>query len=65
MIILSEFLSTTFPRAYAILLGAVFLFVVYFLPHGIAGVMEPLWHRYKAWRTSPRGPTVNAEGAGQ
>lgn len=65
MIILSEFLSTTFPRAYAILLGAVFLFVVYFLPHGIAGVMEPLWHRYKAWRTSPRSPTVNAGGAGQ
>jgi hypothetical protein len=65
MIILSEFLSTTFPRAYAILLGAVFLFVVYFLPHGIAGVIEPLWHRFKAWRVASRGEPVNAGGAGR
>ncbi len=65
MIILSEFLSTTFPRAYAILLGAVFLFVVYFLPHGIAGVIEPLWHRFKAWRTAPRGTAVSTGDAGQ
>lgn len=62
MIILLEFLSTTFPRAYAILLGAIFLFVVYFLPHGIAGVIEPLWHKFKARRAASCRETANAEG---
>lgn len=62
MIILSEFLSTTFPRVYAIILGAVFLFIVYFLPHGIAGVIEPLWQRFKSrWKMS-RGDAASAEG---
>jgi branched-chain amino acid transport system permease protein len=65
MIILSEYLSTTFPRVYAILLGAIFLFVVYFLPHGIAGVIEPLWHKFKARRPAPGGETAGAEGVNQ
>jgi branched-chain amino acid transport system permease protein len=62
MIILSEFLSTTFPRVYAIILGAVFLFIVYFLPHGIAGVIEPLWQRFKAWWKAPRREPASTEG---
>jgi branched-chain amino acid transport system permease protein len=61
MIILSEFLSTTFPRVYAILLGAVFLFIVYFLPHGIAGVIEPAWRRIRSRRSASRGDAT-AEG---
>jgi branched-chain amino acid transport system permease protein len=64
MIILAEFLSTTFPRAYAIILGAVFLFIVYFLPHGIAGVIEPLWHRFRSrWSTTDKD-AAQPKGAG-
>jgi branched-chain amino acid transport system permease protein len=62
MIILSEFLSTTFPRVYAIILGAVFLLIVYFLPHGIAGVIERLWHRFKSRRSASRSDSTGTEG---
>lgn len=64
MIILSEFLSTTFPRLYAIILGAVFLFIVYFLPHGIAGVIEQVWHRVRSRAPATAKDAAQAEGAG-
>jgi branched-chain amino acid transport system permease protein len=47
MVIVSEYLSTTFPRVYAILLGGIFLLIVYFLPHGVAGVLESAWARLR------------------
>jgi branched-chain amino acid transport system permease protein len=48
IVVISEFLSTTFPRAYAILLGGIFLLIVYFLPNGVAGIVEGCWGHLKA-----------------
>jgi len=59
IVVLSEFLSTTFPRAYAILLGGIFLLIVYFLPNGVAGIVEGGWGRLKA----RFGPTCATPGA--
>jgi len=43
--ILSELLSTRFPQGYVILLGLVFMAVIYVLPQGLAGATEALWRR--------------------
>ena len=53
MIVVSEYLSTTFPRAYTIILGAIFLLIVYYLPHGIVGIVEAAWRRFVG-RARPR-----------
>lgn len=43
--ILSELLSTRLPQAYVILLGLVFMAVIYVLPQGLAGAVSALWRR--------------------
>ena len=40
LVFLFEFLSAHFPNAYSILLGAVFILIVYVVPNGIAAVMR-------------------------
>ena len=51
--LLFEFLMARFPNHFSILLGLVFLFIVYGLPNGIAGLIEgsrPAWRRLRERR---------------
>jgi branched-chain amino acid transport system permease protein len=43
LIILSELLQTQFPLWYSVLLGLVFMVIVYFLPRGTTGLLEDAW----------------------
>jgi branched-chain amino acid transport system permease protein len=43
LIMLSELLQTEFPFWYNILLGLVFMIVIYFLPRGVTGLLEDGW----------------------
>jgi branched-chain amino acid transport system permease protein len=43
LIALSELLQTEFPFWYSILLGLVFMIIIYFVPHGITGLLEDGW----------------------
>jgi branched-chain amino acid transport system permease protein len=43
LIILSEQLQTEFPFWYSVLLGLVFMVIVYFLPRGATGLIEDGW----------------------
>jgi len=43
LIILSELLQTEFPFWFSILLGVVFMVIVYFLPRGVTGLIEDGW----------------------
>ena len=43
LIILSELLQTEFPFWYSILLGLVFMVIIYFLPDGVTGLIEDGW----------------------
>lgn len=64
MIVASEYLSTTFPRAYTIILGGIFLLIVYYLPHGIAGVVEGGWrHMIASFRPTRIRHADHPEGA--
>jgi len=48
LIVLSEWLQTQFPFWYSILLGLVFMVIVYFLPNGVTGLIEDAWARLSA-----------------
>jgi branched-chain amino acid transport system permease protein len=56
LVMLAEFFSGTFPRHFPIALGLCFIVIVYFLPGGIA----PLVERYLAPLFSRRGPRAFA-----
>jgi branched-chain amino acid transport system permease protein len=43
LIALSELLQTEFPFWYSILLGLVFMIIIYFVPRGITGLLEDGW----------------------
>ena len=43
LIVLSELLQTEFPFWYGILLGLIFMVIVYFLPRGVTGLLEDGW----------------------
>jgi branched-chain amino acid transport system permease protein len=45
LIILSEWLQTQFPSWYSVLLGLVFMGIVYLLPNGVTGLIEEGWAR--------------------
>jgi branched-chain amino acid transport system permease protein len=55
--LLFEFLSARFPATSTLIMGVVFLLIVYALPSGVAG----LWERLRAWR--PARPQVRSAGA--
>jgi branched-chain amino acid transport system permease protein len=62
IIVLSELLSVRFPYYYTIILGAVFLIIVYFLPQGIAGLLEAGWRRWKmVWPGRPQPHPASPE----
>ena len=57
LIILSELLQTEFPFWYSVLLGLVFMVIVYFLPRGFTGLIEDGWAALSRPLELPRGLT--------
>ena len=57
LIILSEELQTQFPFWYSVLLGLVFMVIVYFLPRGVTGLLEDGWAALGRPLELPRGVT--------
>jgi len=57
LIILSEKLQTQFPFWYSVLLGLVFMVIVYFLPRGVTGLIEDAWEALGRPLDLPRGLT--------
>jgi len=57
LIILSEQLQTEFPFWYSVLLGLVFMVIVYFLPRGVTGLIEDGWAALGRPLELPRGLT--------
>lgn len=57
LIILSERLQTQFPFWYSVLLGLVFMVIVYFLPRGLTGLLEDAWEALGRPLALPRGLT--------
>ena len=55
LIILSEGLQTEFPFWFSILLGLVFMVIVYFLPRGVTGLLEDGWAALGRPLEWPRG----------
>ena len=52
LVLLSEYLTGTFPHHFGIALGLCFVVIVYFLPGGIAPLLERYYHRWAAARAS-------------
>jgi branched-chain amino acid transport system permease protein len=66
LILLSELLQVRFPFWYSVLLGLVFMVIVYFLPRGVTGLVEDGWRALHRPITLPRGvtgPLVDAASA--
>ena len=57
LIVLSELLQVRFPFWYSVLLGLVFMVIVYFLPRGVTGLVEDAWERLRRPISLPRGIT--------
>ena len=57
LIVLSEELQTEFPFWYSVLLGLVFMVIVYFLPRGVTGLLEDGWAALGRPLDLPRGLT--------
>jgi branched-chain amino acid transport system permease protein len=50
LILLSEFLQVRAPFWFSVLLGLVFMVIVYFLPRGVSGLVEDAWKKAReAW----------------
>jgi branched-chain amino acid transport system permease protein len=62
LVLLFDFLTANFPNYFSILLGVVFIVIVYLLPHGVAGLVEPHLARLRASaiaaRVSERGESA-------
>jgi branched-chain amino acid transport system permease protein len=52
LVLLFEVLSAKFPNSYSILLGVVFMLIVYVVPNGVAGLIESGWARLKTRQAS-------------
>jgi len=51
LVLLSEFLAGTFPHHFSIALGLCFIVIVYFIPGGLAPLIERYWYSLRArWR---------------
>ncbi len=55
--LLSELLQVRFPFWYSVLLGLVFMVIVYFLPRGVTGLVEDGWEALRRPITLRRGLT--------
>ncbi|HWV44308.1 branched-chain amino acid ABC transporter permease [Pseudorhodoplanes sp.] len=47
LVLLSEFLAGTFPHHFSIALGLCFVVIVYFIPGGLAPLIESYWYRLR------------------
>jgi branched-chain amino acid transport system permease protein len=47
LVLLSKFLAGTFPHHFSIALGLCFIVIVYFIPGGIAPLLERQWYRLR------------------
>jgi branched-chain amino acid transport system permease protein len=47
LVLLSEFLAGTFPHHFSITLGLCFVVIVYFIPGGLAPLIERTWYRLR------------------
>jgi branched-chain amino acid transport system permease protein len=56
LVLLSELLQVRFPFWYSVLLGLIFMVIVYFLPRGVTGLVEDIWARLRQ-PLSPRSST--------
>ncbi|HEY1720948.1 MAG TPA: branched-chain amino acid ABC transporter permease [Magnetospirillaceae bacterium] len=56
LIALSEWLQVEFPFWFSVLLGLVFMAIVYFVPEGVTGVLKDIWERLGRPKMLPRGP---------
>jgi branched-chain amino acid transport system permease protein len=63
LILLSEVLQVRFPFWYSVLLGVVFMVIVYFLPHGITGLVEDAFGLLRRPASLPRGVSQPSGGA--
>jgi hypothetical protein len=62
LVVLSELLQVRFPFWYSVLLGLVFMVIVYFLPRGVTGLVEDAWQwlrRPIALQRGVTGPLVD------
>jgi branched-chain amino acid transport system permease protein len=57
LIVLSDHLQTEFPFWYSVLLGLIFMIIVYFLPRGVTGLLEDFWEALGRPLHLPRGPS--------
>ena len=57
LIVLSEELQTEFPFWFSVILGLVFMVIVYFLPDGVTGLLEDGWEALRKPLDLPRGVT--------
>jgi branched-chain amino acid transport system permease protein len=57
LVLLSELLQVRFPFWYSVLLGLVFMVIVYFLPRGVTGLVEEAWEVLRRPISLPRGVT--------
>jgi hypothetical protein len=53
--VLSELLQVQFPYWFSILLGLVFMVIVYVLPRGVTGLLEDGWALLRRPMALPRG----------
>jgi branched-chain amino acid transport system permease protein len=51
--LLFEVLGAQFPNAFSIVLGGVFMLIVYAVPHGVAGWVEGAALQVRSLRRSP------------
>jgi branched-chain amino acid transport system permease protein len=57
LIALSEWLQIQFPFWFSVLLGLVFMLIVYFIPRGLTGLLQDVWVLLGRPLTLPRGVT--------
>jgi branched-subunit amino acid ABC-type transport system permease component len=47
LVLISDFLSVTVPSYFSVVLGLCFLFIVFFIPDGILGLVQERWRKWK------------------
>jgi len=61
LVFLFEILSANFPNYFSVLLGLVFIIVVYFLPHGVIGFLQKHWPKMTLATVNP-APALTMTG---
>jgi len=64
LVLLFEVLTATFPNYFSILLGVVFIVIVYFVPHGVIGLIEQHFGKRRAGAFRTRMSTVAERAIG-